>query len=225
MKRYTIKCGIAVLLCLICSFSYRARAQTYRLRSLEGATVSVRIYKEPINLYKQQGRRDLSIIYGTDTVFVYDAWYNGTVKVMNQQFLQLDYPVRGGTNLGLGSTLILCVAKGRLRQVFKMPTYCQSDLYNPDEHKLYQVRLRLVGTMPQTYQLHLTTHNESRSERDPATNHNSTTQVVLKFDAERYFFYTGFRRVPALFSVVDDKMEQVVTLKVTEPLPVISWNN
>jgi hypothetical protein len=190
-----------------------------------GAAVSVRVYKEPINLYIKQGRRDLSILYGRDTVLVYDAWASGTAKVLNQQFLQLDYPVRGGSNVGLGSTLVLCVAKGRLCQVLKLPTYSQSDLYDPDEHELYQVRLRLAGTTPQTYQFHLTTHEKRRSERAPKTNHTSTTQAVLKFDTGRHLFYTGFKRVPALLRVVDDKTERVVMLKVTEPVPVVEWHN
>jgi hypothetical protein len=224
MERGTV--NWAVVLLLMGHFG-GARAQTYRLRSLEGPVVSVQVNSKPVNYNKNshQGRCYLSVVHGTDTVFVYDAWANGTVKVLNQQFLQFDYPVRGGTNVGLGSTLVVCVANGKLCQTLKLPTYLQTDLYSPDYHELYKVRLRLSGNTSQTYQFHLATHNEIRSERDPTSNHNSTTQDVLKFDAGRLIFYSGFRRVPALFPVVDEKMEQVVTLRISEPLPVIKWNN
>ncbi|WP_305033736.1 hypothetical protein [Hymenobacter convexus] len=192
---------------------------------MEGVAVSVRVKSEPINYDKQRGRCYLWVVAGTDTVFVYDAWAPGTVKVLNQQFLQFDYPVRGGTNVGLGSTLVLCVAKGKLCQALKLPTYHQTDLYNPDYHKLYQVRLRLVGTTPLAYQCYLTTHDEIRSEREPATNRNSTTQAVLKFDAQRHLFYNGLKRPPSPFAIIDYRTERVIKRKVTEPLPVIEWNN
>lgn len=224
MKNRAVKWAVVWLLISHCG---PAQAQTYRLRSLEGTVVSVRVNATLVN-YKQnkcQGRCYLSVVYGTDTVFVHDAWASGTAKVLNQQFLQFDYPVRGGTNVGLASTLVVCVANGQLRQALKLPTYIQTDLYSPDYHELYKVRLRLSGTTSQTYQFYLTTHNEIRSERDPTDNHNFTTQAVLKFDAGRGIFYSGFKRVPALFSVMDDKIEQMVTLKILDPLPVIEWNN
>ncbi|MDO7846541.1 hypothetical protein Q5H92_09255 [Hymenobacter sp. M29] len=230
MKRYKFIGKLSMFLLTTLS-AYRASAQTYRLRSLEGVEVSVRVNNEPVNfnklnkLNKQQGRCYLSVVSGKDTVFVYDAWAPGTGKVLNQQFLQIDYPVRGGTNVGLGSTLVLCVAKGKLCQAFKLPTYHQTDLYNPDYHKLYQIRLRLVGTTPQTYQFYLTTHNEIRSESEPATNHNITTQAVLKFDAQRHLFHNGLKRPPSPFAILDDKTERVIKWKVTEPLPVIEWDN
>ena len=47
--------------------------------------ISVRVNREPVNYNKNkhQGRCYLSVVHGTDTVFVYDAWANGTVKVLN----------------------------------------------------------------------------------------------------------------------------------------------
>jgi hypothetical protein len=161
MKSFTLK-G-AVLLLLAGSLCGRASAQTYRLRSLEGVPVAVRVYREPIQFNGPQHRRDLSIVCGKDTVFVYDAWDNGTVKVLNQQFLQLTYAVRGGTNQGLGSTLVVCVAHGKLYQALKVPSYSQADLYGPDYyHELYRVRLRLLGTTPRKYRLQLTVRDEQR---------------------------------------------------------------
>lgn len=221
MNPFALKWHLLMLL-LVSFFSRRASAQTYRLRSLEGDTVSVRVFRESILSDGPQHRRDLSIVCGTDTVFVYDAWDNGTAKVLNQQFLQLTYAVRGGTNQGLGSTLVLCVAHGKLCQALKVPSYSQGDLYGADYyHERYRVRLNLRGTTPPTYRFRLTAHDEQHSSFDRANDHRFTTQTVAAFDPDRHLFYTGFRQLPARFAVVDDKTGQVVTLNVPKPVPVL----
>ena len=173
------------------SFPHRVRAQTYRLRPFGGGTVLVRVYE-------QRTPRALVVACATDTVKVYDYWAQDTVSVWNRQFLQLSYAVRAGSNLGGGNTLVLCVAQGRLCRAWKAETFREYDLRNlahipgnPDEYQLHRVRLRLLGTTPSSYRLQLTAYNERRSARNPSSNHRSTTQAVLKFDAGRHLFYTG----------------------------------
>lgn len=228
MNSCTVRQGILLLVLLLaCSFYGLASAQTYRLRSFDGAAVSVRVYE-------QTTPRALVIACATDTVKVYDYWAHqqDEARIWNQQFLHLPYAVRGGSNVGIGNTLVLCVAQGKLCQALKAETFREYDLRNlahipgnPDEYELYWVRMRLLGTTPLTYQLQLTVHDERQSVRTPASNRRSTTQAVLKFDANRHLFYTAYQRVPLIFPVVDLKAGRVVTRKVTEPLPVIALNS
>ena len=219
MKFYSVR---HLLLLLLLAGSFSLHAQTYRLRSFDGGTV-------PVRVYEQITPRALVVACATDTVRLYDYWTQDGATVWNQQFLQLAYAVRAGSNLGVRNTLVLCVAQGRLRQALKAETFREYDMRNldhiagnPDEYELYQVQLRLLGSTPLTYRLQLTAYDESRAARAPAGNRHSTTQAELKFDTGRYLFYTGHQRVPARFAVVDLKAKRVVTRHVTAPLPVIA---
>jgi hypothetical protein len=173
------------------SFFYPVHAQTYRLRAFGGGTV-------PVRVYEQATPRALVVACATDMIKVSDYWALDTAAVWNRQFLQLDYAVRAGANLGAGNTLVLCVARGKLCQAWKAATFREYDLRNvayipgnPDEYQVHRAQLRLSGTTPSTYRLRLTTYDERRSARAPTNNHRSTTQAVLKFDAGRHLFYTG----------------------------------
>ncbi|MCC2548201.1 hypothetical protein LJY25_17255 [Hymenobacter sp. BT175] len=109
-----------------------------------------------------------------------ESWALDTVRVWNQQFLQLTYAVRGGSNLGIRNTLVVCAAQGKLCQALQAETFREYDLRNlhggdPGEYELYRVQMRLLGSTPATYRLQLTVHDESRSGRTPANNRRSDT--------------------------------------------------
>ncbi|MCC2548200.1 hypothetical protein LJY25_17250 [Hymenobacter sp. BT175] len=48
---------------------------------------------------------------------------------------------------------------------------------------------------------------------------------MLKLDASRHFFYTGYQRVPARFTVLNLKSGRVVTRRLTGMLPVMALGN
>lgn len=209
------------------AFCIGATAQTYRLQSLDGTPVQVQVRE-----LSDSSRRALTLVCGKDTVFAYDYWAPKQVKVVNKRFLQVTYAVRGGSNLGVGNTLLLCIDKGHLRQAMKACTFIESDLRNafyipgnPDEYELFRARTQLVGTTAKTYQLHLTVHDEARSAQDPSTNHNDTKHVWLSFDPTHGVFYSATKELPPLFSAYDPKTERVISLKATEPVPVIALHN
>ena len=225
MNLSTVRQGILLLLLfLFGSFLGPASAQTYRMRSFEGTAVSVRVYE-------QRSPRALVVACATDRVTLYDYWAPDEARVWNQQFLQLTYAVRGGSNVGVANTLVLGVSHGKLCQALKAETFREYDLRNlaripgnPDDYALYRVRMSLLGTTPLTYQLQLAIHDEHQSGQAPAGNRSSSRQAVLRFDPTHHLFYTGHQLVPSVFPVVDLKAGRVVTRKVTEPLPVIALN-
>jgi len=207
----------------ICAFCTGAAAQTYRLQSLDGTPVQVQVRE-----LSDSSSQALALVCGKDTVFAYDYWAPGRVKVVNKRFLQVTYAVRGGSNLGLRNTILLCIYKGHLRQAMKARTFFESDLRNasyipgnPDEYELFQARTHLVGTTTETYQFHLTVHDEAHSTQDPGTNHNDTKHVWLGFDPTRGVFYSTTKKLPPLFSAYDPKTRRIIPLKATEPVPVI----
>jgi hypothetical protein len=192
------------------------------LQSFDGVPSQVRVIQQP----SPQG---LAISCLRDTLLLNECWALGQVKVLNRQFLQITYALRAGSNEGLGITLVLCVNQGKLRQALKIESYRNYDLRNlthiagnPDEYELYQVQTQLLGTTSKTYKINLTIHDESRSQITPATNHLSTKQVVVRFDASRQLFYTKQEKVTPRLHVWDPKKERVMALRSKELVPVVT---
>lgn len=201
-----------------------ATAQTYRLRSLEGRPVHVRVQEWHDSTFSA-----LALVCGTDTVVAYDYWAPERVQVVNQRFLQVTYAVRGGSNLGVRNTLFLCRYKGHLRQALKACTFTESDLRNasylpgnPDEYKLFRIRTHLVGTTANTYRLRLTIHNEASSRQHPGTNHSTTTYQWLSFDPTHGVFCSTTKMLPPGFRAYVPPAGRIRQLKATGPVPVLA---
>ena len=86
----------------VCALCTGATAQTYRLQSLDGTPVQMQVRE-----LSDSSSHALAIVCGKDTVFAYNYWAPGRVKVVNKRFLQVTYAVRGGSNLGVGCALAL----------------------------------------------------------------------------------------------------------------------
>jgi hypothetical protein len=224
MKIFARSLGTLLLVLWLLSglFFSKACAQTYQVQSFDGAPSHVRVVQRP----SEQG---LAISCLRDTLILADCWALDQVKVLNKQFLQITYAIRAGSNEGLGSTLLLCVNQGKLRQALKVESYRNYDMRNlahipgnVDEYELFQIQTQLLGTTSKTYKLKLIIHDESRSKTTPATNHLSTKQVVLSFDASRQLFYTRQEKVTSRIYVLDPKTDKVIALKEKDLVPVIA---
>jgi len=224
MKIFARSLGPLLLVLWLLSglFFSKACAQTFQLQSFDGALSQVRVVQRP----SEQG---LAISCLRDTLVLADCWALDHVKVLNKQFLQITYAIRAGSNEGVGNTLLLCVNQGKLRQALKVESYRNYDMRNVyhvpgnvDDYELFQLQTQLLGTTSKTYKLKLLIHDESRSKTTPATNHLSTKQVVLRFDASCQLFYTRQEKVTPRIHVLDPKTDKVLALRGKDLVPVIA---
>jgi len=155
--------------------------KVYALRSLEGKNVAIHImphYDEHV----------LKISCLTDTITNNDYWgVPVDVTYLSRSFLQIKYEVRGGSNFGLGNTLLLCVSGNRLYEALHILRYTDWDSGNLI--KKYNVRLS-VTSYKKPYVLKAKISDKSISTDEPESNYQYTDQTALQFDGKLKVFYS-----------------------------------
>ena len=154
--------------------------KTFNIQSLEGRTVRVKVLPDYVH-------NILCLIYLTDTVKVFDYWdvYPQT-SYLSKQFLKINYEVRGGSNLGLGNSLIICVSNNKLYEALHVLRYAD---WESELVKTYKVKLALV-THKKDYVLTASIRDKSLSSINPETNYNYTNSSILHFDKKLKIFYS-----------------------------------
>ncbi|MES2376566.1 MAG: hypothetical protein V4553_08300 [Bacteroidota bacterium] len=194
-----MKTYIALITCLICIVFINiavaqdelqiARAagtkrdtKTYNLVSLDGKTEKVKIVPDYVN-------HVLRMSCSGKSINITDFWgVTPEIHTLNKNFIEIKYAVRGGTNLGLGNTLILCVNGGKLYEAMHVLRYANWD---SGELKMnYNIKLNLTGNNISNYQLNMAIHDDVNSKPDPEHNYNYNNQTVLSFDTKQNAFYS-----------------------------------
>ena len=199
-----------------------AKAQVYNFQSIDGAKIQA-------NLDYKPSSGTLSIACSNDTIYLVDYIDLDKVKVLDDKFLQVSYFKRAGSNEGLVNTLLLCVYHKKLVQSLHIVSFSEYDMrdiyhtnYGFGEYKLFRIKTQLLGTNKDNYKLRLGIHDESKSERNPKTNHNFNKQITLAFDSEQNVFYEKYLNLSGSFSIYNPKYQ--VEIKESVNSPVLSIN-
>ena len=155
--------------------------KNYAIQSLDGKTVKVKVLPDYVHDI-------LFVIYLTDTIKVFDYW-DVTPKTfyLSKQFLKINYEVRGGSNLGLGNSMIICVSNNKLYEALHVLQY--SDWESGELVKKYNVKLTLV-TRKKNYMINASVRDKSISTNNPETNYRYTNSSQLHFDKKSKVFYS-----------------------------------
>jgi hypothetical protein len=156
-------------------------AKIYTLQALDGKEVKVKILAD----YTHHA---LIISCLKDSINIADYWgVPPAATFLGKNFLQIKYEVRGGSNLGLGNVLLVCVSDNRLHEALHVQQYC--DWESGDLMKKYSVDFSL-GWRGKDYVLtgHVTDKAASRDEA--AKNYAYTNSTDLQFDDKLKVFYS-----------------------------------
>jgi hypothetical protein len=154
--------------------------RTFNLQSLEGRTLRVKVLPDYVH-------NILCIIYLKDTVKVFDYWdVFPKTSYLSKQFLKINYEVRGGSNFGLGNSLIICVSNNKLYEALHVLRYTD---WESELVKTYIVKLALV-TQKKDYVLTASIRDKSLSSINPETNYDYTNTSKLHFDKKLKIFYS-----------------------------------
>ncbi|WP_457130280.1 hypothetical protein [Mucilaginibacter sp. UYNi724] len=110
------------------------------------------------------------------------------IHVLNKNFIEISYAVRGGSNSGLWKTLILCVNGEKLYEAMHVLKYVNvetGDLMND-----YHIKLSLRGDIKNNYKLKINIHDDVRSKPKPETNYIYNNRTILNFDTRQNVFYS-----------------------------------
>jgi hypothetical protein len=114
--------------CLLHNFNLFARPNSapsaknnplvYTLQSLDGKDVKVKILPD-------YAHHILTISCLQDSINIDDYWgVPPLASFLGKSFLQIKYEVRGGSNLGLGNVLLICVSNNKLHEALHVQQYC-----------------------------------------------------------------------------------------------------
>ncbi|MFI5140126.1 MAG: hypothetical protein ACHQIM_20060 [Sphingobacteriales bacterium] len=185
--------------------------KTFNVVSLDGKIEKVKIIPDYVN-------RVLRMTCLQDTIAISDFWgVPPEIHILNRSFIEIRYEVRGGSNLGLGNTLILCVNDGKLYEAMHVLRYMNWDSGNQKEN--YHITLILNGEDRLNYRLIVHIHDNVYSKLEPETNYNYNNQTVLSFDTRRNVFYSIKETVSC--HVATTKTGKTVKQKIVGDFPVI----
>jgi hypothetical protein len=154
--------------------------KTYTIQSLEGKTVRVKILPDYVH-------NILCVAYLTDTIKVFDYWdVTPETSYLSKQFLKINYEVRGGSNFGLGNSLIICVSNNKLYEALHVLRYTD---WESELVKKYDVKFALV-IRKKNYVITASVRDKSISSNNPETNYNYRNSSTLHFDKKLKVFYS-----------------------------------
>jgi hypothetical protein len=154
---------------------------TFNVLSLDGKYRIIKIIPDYVN-------HVLTITCLHDTIRINDYWgVPPDIHLLNRNFIEINYEVRGGSNLGLGNILILCVKDGKLYEALYALRY--SDWNSGDRKTKYMIRPTLNRDGKNNYRLNVQIHDDAYSKRNPQENFDYNNQTTLSFDAKLNVFY------------------------------------
>jgi hypothetical protein len=137
--RLSLTSGFQYAVSLLCLLSVSiSQAQTYSLETLEGINTSIKIQNRTTSI-------PFTISCSTDKLTLPNYWADGETKVLNRKFLKVRYYVRGGSGVGIGNTLLLCISHGKLRQALHIESY-SSNLNHPSNLDYKGTTQRILDT-------------------------------------------------------------------------------
>lgn len=191
-----LKISMCCVFCLLMAFRVTAQdklkqdddeasrrdSRVYIIYSLEGKKCAVRTLPHyPLEVLK--------ICYQKDTIIIGDYWgVPADIKVLGKTFLEIDYAIRAGSNVGAGHTLLFCIRHHRLRKCMYVMQYTNGDAAGEQDD--YHINLSLKGDNIQNYKLNASVTDKVQSKYSPEENYNYHNLSVLSFDAKNYVFYS-----------------------------------
>jgi hypothetical protein len=166
--------------------------KTYTIQSLEGKSVEVKVIPD-------YAHHILRIMYLTEKVTIADYWgVPPETSYLGKQFLKINYEVRGGSNFGLGNSLIICVSNNKLCEVLHVLRYTD---WESELVKTYNVKFVLTNH-EKNYQLIASIRDKSISAVNPQTNYDYTNISKLNFERTLKVFYSIKQNLYNNFKVV-----------------------
>ncbi|HVV55198.1 MAG TPA: hypothetical protein VHC47_07740 [Mucilaginibacter sp.] len=158
-------------------------AKTLVVQSLDGKNQEIHIMPDYSN-------NKLRMSCLKDTITDFDFWgVPVETTVLNKQFIEIKYAVRGGSNIGLRNVIILCIYDNKLCDALHFRSLATWESGGEDEN--YNVKIiSLSGTIKEGFKLILAIHDHVKSKSDPQTNFDYNDQSTLHFDHQKHVFYS-----------------------------------
>lgn len=177
--------------------------KTYHLVSVDGKNQTVKIIPD----YESHVLKITSL---KETISIQDFWgVPPETRLLNKSFIEIKYAVRGGSNVGLGNLLIICLSGAHLYEAVYACWYSNGE--TGDEQEEYHIKLNISGNNANNYKLNVHVHDYVSSKHDPETNYVYDDSTVLAFDKKLNVFYSIKHGLYDHFITAKNKIKQKVT--------------
>lgn len=181
----------------------------YHLVSIDGKNQTVKIVPD----YE---KHELKVTCLKDNITIPDFWgVPPETRLLNKHFIEIKYAVRGGSNVGLGNLLIICLSGTHLYEAVHASWYSNGE--TDEEQEEYRIKLNISGNNVNSYKLSVHIHDYLNSKHGPETNYVYDNNTVLAFDTRQNVFYSVKDRLYDHFITTENKTKQ----KVAGTFPVI----
>ncbi|HWD88686.1 MAG TPA: hypothetical protein VG367_11210 [Mucilaginibacter sp.] len=125
-----------------------------------------------------------------DTITDFDFWgVPVETTILNKQFVEIKYAVRGGSNIALRNVIILCVYGDKLCDAMHFRSLATWESGGEDENYSAKI-ISLSGTIKEGFKLILVIHDHVKSKSDPQTNFDYNDRSILHFDHKKHVFFS-----------------------------------
>jgi hypothetical protein len=209
-----------VLLVSLAFFSMTAVAQTrttaYTIKSLDGIPKKISLTDGgPV------AGEVLRITCGSSKVSINNYWAPEKVSVLKNCFLEIKYAQRGGSCVGIGYTLLICVDKDKI--VMSCLFMDRLTGCGAGEDDSYAIRSNIIENKIGTYKMDIYIHNR-KTITDPklGTSYNKHWVNELEYDKALHIFRNGYLTLSGSFLITSDSSSKAVKEYVDGKFPIIS---
>lgn len=173
--------------------------KSFTLNSLENIPVKVNIDIDHVN------DKITLMLSPSETLCM--SGYSGLVediKIINKNFISLVYYLRGGSEVELARTVLVCVVRNKIYKAMdlvSMQSSYSKDMYDKeadsleiyDESEIYKINfIPSQNSERCNYKLIATEYDKVSSKQDSTTNHETLDTLNFEFDLKNKVFYTNF---------------------------------
>ncbi|WPU99774.1 hypothetical protein SNE26_27570 [Mucilaginibacter sp. cycad4] len=212
------KCGALIIaLVFILSFDHLSAQDWLKTAETKATKRDTKIYhlvsidgkNQTVKIIPDYEKHVLKVTYLKDNITISDFWgVPPETYLLNKSFIEIRYAVRGGSNLGLGNSLIICVNGPHLYEAMHVLNYINSE--TGDEKQHYNIKLIVTSNREGNYGLKVHVHDDLNSKRNPETNYIYNNESVLAFDTAQNAFYSVKENLYDHFITTKNKARQKV---------------
>ena len=195
----------------------QSQASTYNINSLDGIS-------QRISLTDGGAAGDkLTISCGKNKLSVCDFWALESVRVLKKCFLEIKYAKRGGSCVGIGYTLLLCVNKDSLivSSVFMTRfTGCGAG-----EDDSYMIKSNLIENKIELYKANIYIHNRKTiTNAKLGRSYNKHWAGSLEYDRSNHIFHNGYLTFSGRFLIIScSNRDKRVPVFIDGKFPIITF--
>lgn len=202
-------------------FSQTAIAQTrttsYIIKSLDGIPKKVSLTDGG-----PAGDEALRITCGSSKVSINNYWAPGKVSLLKKTFIEIEYAQRGGSCIGIGYTLLVCVDQDKIvvSGIFMdRLTGCGAG-----EDDSYTIRSNITESKIYKYKMGIYAHDR-KTITDPklGKSYNKHWADQLEYDKALHIFHNGYQTLSGNFLITSENSPKSIKESIDGKFPIISF--